>query len=69
MSIEGVESSQDIMAPSLPSSQKAGFRKPAIPRRRSVAELRVQNERLMQQLERQNRQIEELIGMLKQRLS
>ena len=50
VSTEDAESSQGMMTSSAPSSQAAGFLKPATPRRGSVAELRAQNERLMEEL-------------------
>lgn len=53
VSTEDAESSQDMMTPSASSSQEAGFKKPATLRRWSVAELRAQNERLMEELKLQ----------------
>ncbi|KAI9801191.1 MAG: hypothetical protein M1825_003465 [Sarcosagium campestre] len=58
-SAEGGESSQEIMTTSAPSSQEAGFLKPAPPTRGVAAELR-------KELEHQRNQNEELMTLLKQ---
>ena len=56
VSTEDAESTQDMMTPSASSSQEASFKKPATLRRWSVAELRAQNEGLMEELKLQRKE-------------
>ena len=65
---EDAESSQEMVAPSAPSSQKevGSFKKPSLPKRGSVADLRAQLERKEQELGRKEQEKDQLMGLLKQ---
>ena len=63
---EGTENSQERMVSTAPSSQEVIFKKPALPRRGSVADLGAQLERQNQAAERQRQQSEEQLERQRQ---